>query len=458
MSLYELPPPAGGALPRDIANISYQTEVNMSISSYFNHGDGLFELYCRLMVSSKKIIRTFLLLSLLSTLATSIIWGINTLFLLDAGLSNAQAFAVNAFFTAGMVLFEIPTGIVADVWGRKQSYILGAITLLVATLGYYLLWQTKADFWLWAVISLLLGLGFTFFSGAMEAWLVDALKFSKFKGSLESILARGQIVSGAAMLSGSVLGGVLAQNFGLGMPYLIRGGLLLILLLTAQIFMRDYGFVPESKVKYTRQITNIYRSSIKYGLNNPNIKWLMYGGVFSGGVLGYAFYALQPYLLQLYGNPKAYSIAGLAAAIVAGAQIIGGFLVPVIRRKFKKRTSILISGMVVSALMLLMIGLSTNFYIVVGLVIIWAMIFAITSPVRQAYLNGEIPSKQRATVLSFDSLINSSGGVISQPLLGKAADAYSYGTTYLICSIIQLAGIPLAFMARRQHAKSDIIN
>jgi len=59
----------------------------------------------------------------------------------------------------------------------------------------------------WAISSILLGLGFTFFSGATEAWLVDALAFTGYKESLESVLARGQVVGGAAMLTGSVAGG-----------------------------------------------------------------------------------------------------------------------------------------------------------------------------------------------------------------------------------------------------------
>ena len=63
-----------------------------------------------------------------------------------------------------------------------------------------LLWQIEAPFWQWAVVSILLGLGFTFFSGAVEAWLVDALTATGFTGELESVFARGQIVGGAAML------------------------------------------------------------------------------------------------------------------------------------------------------------------------------------------------------------------------------------------------------------------
>src|ERR671924_486814 len=144
----------------------------------------------------RSIQRTYLLLLLGNTLATSLIWGINTIFLLDAGLSNMEAFAANAFFTAGMVLFEVPTGIVADTIGRRMSYLLGTVTLSASTFLYVLLWQTRAPFWQWAIVSMLIGLGFTFFSGAVEAWLVDALKVTGFTGELEAVFGRGQVVTG----------------------------------------------------------------------------------------------------------------------------------------------------------------------------------------------------------------------------------------------------------------------
>src|SRR5256885_9403044 len=151
--------------------------------------------------------RTFLGLLLGNPLAASLIWGINHIFLLDAGLSNLEAFAANAFFTAGMVLFEVPTGVVADTAGRRVSYLLGTLTLAASTLLYVLLWRIEAPFWAWAVVSILIGLGFTFFSGAVEAWLVDALTATGFTGGLERVVAPGPVVSGGAMLAGSVAGG-----------------------------------------------------------------------------------------------------------------------------------------------------------------------------------------------------------------------------------------------------------
>src|SRR5918995_2073528 len=93
--------------------------------------------------------RVYLTLALFNTMAASLIWGINTLFLLDAGLSNAQAFAANAFFTAGQVLFEVPTGVVADVRGRRVSYLLGTVTLAISTLAYLLMWRVSGPVWAW---------------------------------------------------------------------------------------------------------------------------------------------------------------------------------------------------------------------------------------------------------------------------------------------------------------------
>src|SRR5215831_12803058 len=115
---------------------------------------------------ARRVQRVYLTLQLGNTLAASFIWGINTIFLLDAGLSNLEAFAANAFFTAGMMVFEVPTGVVADTVGRRASYLLGTVTLAVSTLLYVLLWKVQAPFWEWAAVSMLIGLGFTFFSGA----------------------------------------------------------------------------------------------------------------------------------------------------------------------------------------------------------------------------------------------------------------------------------------------------
>jgi MFS family permease len=401
--------------------------------------------------------RTYLILMLGNTLAASLIWGINTIFLLDAGLSNLEAFAANAFFTVGMVLFEVPTGIVADTAGRRTSYLLGTITLSASTILYVLLWQMEAPFWQWAVVSMLIGLGFTFFSGAVEAWLVDALTASGYKGGMESVFGRGQVVSGAAMLGGSVAGGFIAQLTNLGVPFVLRGVVLIVMFVVAFRLMHDIGFTSNRGSRPLAEMKKVAGASIEYGLKVPAVRWLMIEALFSGGVGLYAFYALQPYLLELYGDPRAYQIAGLVAAIVAGAQIVGGMLATRIRGMFRRRTSALISAAVLGVLTLGLIGLVGSFWAVIALIVLWGLLFAAVMPIRQTYLNGLIPSRQRATILSFDSLMESSGGVWAQPLLGRAADVWGYAPSYLMGAAISALALPFLVLSRRQNAPADTV-
>ena len=407
--------------------------------------------------AARTVQRTYLALTLLTTLAASFIWGVNTLFLLDAGLSNAEAFAANAFFAAGQVIFEIPTGVVADTRGRRFSFLLGAGTLLASTLLYLLMWQVQAPFIGWALASALLGLGFTFFSGATEAWLVDALSATGYEGDLETVFGRAQVVGGGAMLVGSVAGGVIAQLTDLGVPYLVRASLLGLTLVIAWLFMRDIGFKPERNASPVGAVRTVMTGALDAGLRNRPVRWLMLAAPFTTGVGFYAFYALQPYLLELYGDPNAYSIAGLAAAIIAGSQMAGGWSVRFVRRWFSRRTDALLLFGLVGVAALLLLGLVPLFVVAVALLVLWALAAAVEEPIRRAFLNGLIPSQQRATVLSFDSLMGSTGGVVIQPALGRVADLSGYAASYVVSGAIQALAIPFVLLARREGAHSDPI-
>jgi MFS family permease len=400
----------------------------------------------------------YLSLTLFNTLATSLIWGINTLFLLSAGLNNTQAFLANAFFMLGHVLFEVPTGIVADIKGRRLSYILGTLTLAAATLLYFVAWQIGAPFWLWAVSSVLLAIGYTFFSGATEAWLVDALAFAGHKGDLESVFAKRQIVDGAAMLVGAVGGGLIAQATNLGVPYLLRAFFLVVNFVVAFLFMKDWGFVAEKSASLAKDVKQLFGTSFRLGLQHPPVRWIMLTSLFTGGVGMYVFYAMQPHLLNLFGDQQAYWVAGLAAALMAGTQIIGGLTVPFVRVLFKRRTTVLILRRVIAAVALIILSLTSHFWLALVLLFIWGLASAVGQPVRQAYLNKLIPSRQRATVLSFDALLDSAGGAATQPLLGRSADIWGYPVSFIFSALVQTIALPLILLARKEKSEADKIS
>ncbi len=97
------------------------------------------------------------------------------------------------------------------------------------------------------------------------------------------------------------------------------------------------------------------------------------------------------------------------------------------------------------------------FWVALALLVTWALVGAIEEPIRRAFLNGLIPSQQRATVLSFDSLMGSSGGVVIQPALGRVADLNGYAASYVVAGAIQALAIPFVLLARREGASSDPI-
>jgi MFS family permease len=230
---------------------------------------------------------------------------------------------------------------------------------------------------------------------------------------------------------------------------------LLVMFGLAWAVMRDLGFTPDRSAGPVKAVKHVFSSSIHYGLGNPPVRWMMLAAPFTSGVGFYTFYALQPYLLELWGDSQAYSIAGLAAAIVAGAQIAGGYAAPRIRALFRKRTTAIVLATVASSVILLLLGLTSFFWTALVLLVGWGLLFAATMPIRQAYLNDMIPSQQRATVLSFDSLMGSSGGVVIQPVLGRAADVYSYATSLVIGGVIELLAVPFLLLSRREGSPAD---
>ena len=141
--------------------------------------------------------------------------------------------------------------------------------------------------------------------------------------------------------------------------------------------------------------------------------------------------------------------------IVAGAQILGEAAPRI--RGLHRRTSALLLIAAASAVTLVLVGSVKSCWPVIGLTTVWGLLFAATMPIRQTYINGMIPSQQRATILSFDSMMSSTGGVWTQPVLGKAADVYGYPTSYVISGAIGALALPFLALSRRQNNPADTL-
>ena len=406
---------------------------------------------------ANQVIRNYLVIAGIYTLSASIIWGVNTLFLLEAGLSILEVFIANSVFTGSMALFEIPTGVLADTRGRRASFLLSVAVLFLGTLGYVWAAQVGGGLLLFSVMSVVLGLGYTFYSGAVEAWLVDALNAAGYEGQLDRVFARSAQVSGAAMLIGTVGGGLLG-SFSLSIPYLARSGLLAMVFFIAYFTMHDLGFSPEKLTlqKLPAEMTRVARESITYGWRKASMRLLILGSLVQSLLMAWGFYAWQPYFLELLGQDLPW-VAGVIAALISLATIAGNSLVAWFTRFCGRRTTLLLWAAGVHSLAIIGVGLVNSFWLAVSLYLIAMATTGIWTPVRQAYMHQMVPSEHRATVISFDSLVASGGSVLGQSGLGYLAQVRNLGSGYVVGGLATLFALPIVGLLRRRDDTEDFI-
>ncbi|MGH9211534.1 MAG: MFS transporter [Acidimicrobiales bacterium] len=404
-----------------------------------------------------RVIRAYLIISGLFTLSASVIWGVNTLFLLDAGLDIFEVFIANASFTAGMVVFEIPTGVVADTGGRRRSFLLASVTLLVGTLAYVTIAAAGGGLVPFVVASLVLGLGFSFYSGAVEAWLVDALGATGYEGQLDQVFARGSMVSGAAMLVGSIGGGLLG-SVDLAWPFVVRAALLGAVFVVGMATMHDIGFTPHA-TKLTAvptEMNKVLQASMTFGWRSPSVRLLMGVTLIQSAFLMWGFYAWQPYVLDLLDSDAVW-ITGVISAVVALATMGGNGLVDFFTHFCGKRTTLLVTASATLAAATVGVGLVDSFWPAVLLFVVAMGAMGVVTPVQQAYLHAVIPSAERATVVSFVSLVGSAGGIGGSLGLGYVARVQSLATGYVYGGLMTLLAVPALLALRGRREPADLI-
>jgi MFS family permease len=404
-----------------------------------------------------RVVRTYLVISGLFTLSASIIWGVNTLFLLDAGLDIFQVFVANAAFTAGMVVFEIPTGVVADAAGRRRSFLLSAATLAIGTLGYVAAAAYGGGLAAFVVVSLVLGLGFCFYSGAVEAWLVDALEAGGYQEQLDHVFGRGAMVSGVAQIIGAVAGGLLASVH-LAWPFLVRAGLLVAVFIVGVVAMHDIGFTRRATTlaAMPAEMRKVLEASVNFGWRTRSVRLFMIVSFVHGAFLMWGFYAWQPYFLELLDHDARW-IAGIVAALIALSTIAGNALVDHFTRFCGRRTTLLVASAAVLAAAAIGVGLAGSFWPALICLLVCMGATGVGAPVQQAYLHAVVPSAERATVISAVSLVGSAGGSGGSIGLGWISRAHSVAAGYVAGGLFIMLALPPLLVLRRLREPADLI-
>ncbi|HEX2266782.1 MAG TPA: MFS transporter, partial [Actinomycetota bacterium] len=310
---------------------------------------------------------------------------------------------------------------------------------------------------LFSLAGVILGLGYTFYSGAVEAWLVDALKATGYRRELDRVFARAGVVSNIATLVGTVSGGVLGQ-LDLSIPYLVRTGLIVLALAVGFRTMHDIGFTPRTLQfrGIAGEMRKVARAGMTYGWRAPAVRLLVMESFIVWSFWAWAWYAWQPYFLDLYGQ-NAIWLSGLIAALFSVASIAGNTLVGRIAKPGRRRTTILLGASAAITATMVATGAIQSFWITVPVFLLGAVAGGVLQPVRQTYLHQSIPTSERATLVSFDSLVGAVGSVGGQAGLGYLSQERSVPAGFVVGGLATVLALPIFSRLRARNEPADRI-
>jgi MFS family permease len=236
----------------------------------------------------------------------------------------------------------------------------------------------------------------------------------------------------------------------------VRAGLLVAVFVIAGRLMHEIGFTPHSLhwSEVPAQMRAQAAVGIAHGWGNPGLRLLMAAGAIRGIFFGWAFYAAQPYFLDLLERDAVW-VVGLVTAGVSLSMIVGNQIVETLSKRCGRRSTMLIGASIVSTAAAITIGLTSTFAVAVAALFVVAAALGVLSPVRSAYLHQVTESEHRATVISFDAMVGSVGGVGGQVGLGALAENRSYSSGYVVGGAATIFAIPVLVALRRLGGSAD---
>jgi MFS family permease len=271
------------------------------------------------------------------------------------------------------------------------------------------------------------------------------------------VFARGAMVTGAAMLLGTVGGGLLGQ-IDLSLPYAARAILLVAVFVVAFVTMRELGFTPRTlRVSAVpREMRRVARNSLSFGWHTRSVRLLMSCSFLQWGFISWGFYAWQPYFLEFLGDQWIWA-AGMFAALVSLSMILGNTLVNWFGQFCGRRSTLLLWAAGIQTVSAVGVGLADSLWLASALFLITTGTFGVTGPVKQAYLHQVVSSEHRASVISLDSMIGNAGGVVGQTGLGYLSRVRSIPDGYVVGGLATVLALPLLAMLRGMGERADVI-
>ncbi|MFF0345523.1 MFS transporter [Kribbella sp. NPDC004875] len=378
----------------------------------------------------------------------------------DAGLNPLQMVLVGTTLELACFVFEIPTGIVADLYSRRLSIVIGFVLI-----GAGLLLQGLAPaFAAILAAQVLWGVGFTFTSGADQAWITDEIGTER----AGPVFVRAQQFELGGTIAGTVTAGALGL-ISLPLPMVLSGAGMIVLGLLLAVFMREQNFhrTPREERETFRHLAETFRSGLDAARRRPVVRSLVIISLIAG-LSSEAFDRLWSVKILTFSFPTVFGTSDPAFwfTVLALAGTILSLATSVVLNRFSPErlqathpTGILAALALVQVVGVITFALVGNLWLALAAMWLRTIGDTLTHPIQSAWLNRHVDSRSRATVISMVSQANAIGQVAGGLPLGALGRTSLRGA--LLASGLILTPIPALFLrltsaraarADRQHS------
>ncbi|WP_027625658.1 tetracycline efflux MFS transporter TetA(P) [Clostridium lundense] len=408
------------------------------------------------MVKKLSAYKIYLLFSAITAMCFSLVATVMVVYHIEkVHLNPLQLILVGTTLEAACFIFEIPTGIVADVYSRKLSIVIGAV---LTGLGF-ILEGSISSFAFVLTAQIVWGLGSTFISGSVEAWIAEEEK--------EQDLNRMYIKGAQAGQIGAVIGIILSTmigNLSVRLPIIISGCLFVISALFLALYMPENNFTPSAPedLNTFRKMGYTFKSGLKFVKSKSIIMILLSVTLFYGlSSEGYDrlsnAHFLQDTTLPKIGNLQPvtwFGIFGIAGMVLSA--IAMQFIIKKLEEGDKNQSGkILFIVNIFYISFMLAFALTRNFNLMLVAYLSTNLFRAINDPIFNAWLNNHIDDSARATILSMNGQINALGQIIGGPIIGIIATKFSISIG-IACTSLLVTPVLVLYILSLIMDKKDV--
>lgn len=364
------------------------------------------------------------------------------IFYLARNMSITQIAFIGIAFSVARMAMEIPSGALADRWGRKKTLFLSEVFFIIG-MGFLIFSQS---FWLYIIASMFSGLWLACYSGTGVAFYYDTLKELKREKDYEKLWGKLSLTTAVISFIAAFVAGFLFDIM-ITLPYILSA---------VSAFLSLFVILSFTEPKFHKpaEEDNLFlhfKNSILKVTKNEYIGFIVIFGAILAFALDYLFSYGQIYLKSI-GIPIAFF--GIIFAIKSIIEGIGASSADKIKKKFSYR-SILTFSLLFTIVVIF--GLSyLNNYIGVFVFLVSFFIMGMFRLIQRGYIHKKIDSHNRATVDSVSSFVIAIFAIIFEPIAGKIADIYSIQTSFFILGCVLLIYTLYYFISK--FPKKELFN